>query len=165
MLETLKISETHTSDHITTNIKIVQEKWGIEHKTCAIVCQNAPNMVKAVKTLDKNLFVRCAAHSIQLSVNVSLQCYNIQELKSKLRKIVGHFHRSPISQTSLENEQIKYNLPKKKLIQDCITRWNSTCDMMNSILKNKNPINNSLSTNSKTEKWLISSSETTKMEL
>lgn len=71
-------------------------------------------MVKAVETLDKNVLVRCAVHSIQLSVNASSQCYSIQELISKLRKIVGHFHRSPVSKTSLENEQIKYNLPKKK---------------------------------------------------
>jgi hypothetical protein len=62
--------------------------------------------------------------------------------------VVRHFHRSAVSQSNLENEQVKYQLSKNNLIRNCITRWNSTLEMMSSVLKNLNPINNALILNS-----------------
>lgn len=88
----------------------------------------------------------------------------IKELILKLRKIFGHFHRSSVSQTTLEKEQMKYQLPKNKLIQDCITKWNLTHDMILSVLKNLNPINNTLIMNLKTDNWRITLQESKKME-
>lgn len=72
-----------------------------------------------------------------------------------LRKIAGHFRRSAVAQHSLEEEQDQLQIPKTKLVQDCITRWNSTHDMMMSIFKNRETVNNCLRTNRKTEDWYI----------
>lgn len=160
----MKVPESHTSENILNNIKLVQSRWGIENKTCDIVCDNAPNIVKAVQALGQDLLLRCAAHSIQLSVNIGLKNHDVKELIIKLRKIVGYFHRSAVAQTDLENEQERYNLLKNKLIQDCITSWNSMYDMLVSISNNKNPINNTLASNTKTENWLISSNDSSKID-
>lgn len=48
---------------------------------------------------------------------------------------------------------------KHKLVQDCVTRWNSTCDMIDSVLKHKISNNNIISKNQKIDKWLITSGE------
>lgn len=110
-METLEVKIAQTSE----NIKSVQLKWGLENKSCAIVCDNAPNMVKAVTSLKREYLVRCAAHSVQLSVNARLQYDSVEELMHNLRKIVGHFHRSSVLQTTLEKEQMKYQLPKQQI--------------------------------------------------
>lgn len=94
------IPEAHTYDSITENITLVLNKWGIEYKTCAFICHNAPNMIKAVVTMVDILLMRCVAHSVQLSVNAGLQNHIIKELISKIRTIFGHFHLNAVSQIS-----------------------------------------------------------------
>jgi hypothetical protein len=54
----------------------------------------------------------------------------------------------------------KKSLAKKnKLVQDCVTRWNSICDIIDNVLKCKNSINNIISKNKKIDKWFITSGE------
>lgn len=79
---------------------------------------------------------------------------SITELLTKLRKIVGHFHLSVVAQHSLQKEQKKLKIPKLKLVQDCITRWNATHDIIIiiiSVSKNRDAINNCLRASPKTE--------------
>lgn len=83
----------------------------------------------------------------------------VKEIINKLRKIVWHFNISASSQNELENEQEKCGEKKHKLVQDCVTHWNSTCDMIDSVLKCKNSINNIISKNKKIYKWFMSSVE------
>lgn len=152
VLETVNIEESHTSSNIVDNLNtIIKDNWEIDGKVCAIVCDNAPNMTKAVETLEEVNLVRCSAHSIQLAIIYGLKHQSITELLMMLRKIVGHFHRSAVAQHSLEEEQDQLKMPKTKLVQDCVTRWNSTHDVMVSISKNRNAINNCLRSNRKTE--------------
>ena len=159
------MTESHTSKNIMELISAVFNTWCIENKTCAIVCDNAPNMVKGVQNINQGLLVRCASHNIQLSINIGLNNDEIKDLINKLRSIVGHFHRSTVSQSNLESEQTKYQLPKNKLVQDFITRWNSTLEMMSNVLKNLNPINNALILNPKTDSWHITLNEVKKWKI
>ncbi|XP_022162406.1 zinc finger BED domain-containing protein 1-like [Myzus persicae] len=94
ILETVEVPESHTSDNITKNLQSVMQNWKIEHKVCAIVSDNASNMVKAIRDLDQDNLIRCTAHSIQLSVNTVLQNESVKLLTNKLRAIVAHFNRS-----------------------------------------------------------------------
>jgi len=159
ILETFEVPESHTSENITNNIKSVIKNWQIENKVCAIVSDNAANMVKAINDIGQNNLIRCTAHSIQLSVNAGLQNDLVKTLTSKLRAIVGYFNRSSSSQHELDKEQERCMEDKSKLIQDCITRWNSTCLMIKSILRHRVSINNVISKNRKTDKWFITSDE------
>ncbi|KAE9523138.1 hypothetical protein AGLY_016452 [Aphis glycines] len=159
ILETVEVPESHTSINIVNNLKSILKFWNIENKVSAVVCDNAANMVKAINSMDQTYLVRCTAHSIQLSINAGLQNDMVKEIINKLRKIVGHFNRSASAQNELENEQEKCGEKKHKIVQDCVTRWNSTCDMIDSVLKCKNSINNIISKNKKIDKWFISSVE------
>ncbi|XP_050066428.1 E3 SUMO-protein ligase ZBED1-like [Aphis gossypii] len=135
VLETVEVPESHTSINIVNNLKSILKFWNIENKVCAIVSDNAANMVKAINDIDQTYLVRCTAHSIQLSINAGIQNNVVKEIINKLRKIVGHFNRSATAQKELEIEQEKCGEKKHKLVQDCVTRWNSTCDMIDKPFK------------------------------
>ncbi|XP_050065221.1 E3 SUMO-protein ligase ZBED1-like [Aphis gossypii] len=150
-LEVTEVPESHTSINIVSNLKSVLKTWDIENKVVAFVCDNAANMVKAINDMDKFNLVRCTAHSIQLSVNAGLKNDVTKELINKIRKIVGYFNRSSSAQSELEKEQVKYRKPQNKLVQDCVTRWNSTCNMIESVIKHRYSINSVISKNKKTD--------------
>lgn len=98
VLETVEVPESHTSINIVNNLKYILKFWNIENKVCAIVSDNAANMVKAINDIDQTYLVRCTAHSIQLSINTGIQNNVVKEIINKLRKIVGHFNRSATAQ-------------------------------------------------------------------
>lgn len=92
-------------------------------------------------------------------MNAGLQNDLVKTLTNKLRAIVAHFNRSSSAQQEFDKEQDKCNENKSKLIQDCITRWNSTCLMIKSILRHRVSINNVISKNRKTDKWYITTNQ------
>jgi hypothetical protein len=155
ILETVEDPESHTSINIVNNLKSILKFWNIENKVSAVLCDHTANMVKAINSKDQTYLVRCTAHSIQLSINAGLHNDMVKELIDKLRKIVGYFNRSASAQNEVENEQEKCSEKKHKLVQDCVTRWNSICDMIDSVLVCKNSINNIISKNKKIHKWLL----------
>lgn len=116
----MEIPESYTSINIVNNLKSILKFWNIENKVCAIVSDNAANMVKAINDIDQTYLVRCTAHSIQLSINSGIQNNVVKETINKLRKIVGHFNRSETAQKELEIEHEKCSKKKHKLAQ-CLT--------------------------------------------
>ncbi|KAL4121224.1 hypothetical protein QTP88_013780 [Uroleucon formosanum] len=116
-------------------------------------------MVKEINGMDKFNLVRCPVHSIQISANAGLKNDITKELINKLRKIVGYITRISSAQSELEKEQVKYGEPQNKLVQDCVTRWNSTCNMIESVIKHRYSINSVISKNKKTDEWFITSAE------
>ncbi|CAG4997075.1 unnamed protein product [Parnassius apollo] len=71
-----------------------------------------------------------------------------------------HFHHSNVAQDELVNLQEKLNQPKLKIIQECVTRWNSTFYMLERILKNKDSLCLYASTSNKisqltSEEWIL----------
>ena len=53
------------------------------------------------------------------------------------RQIVGKFRHSILAQDRLKVLQERLKLPKTRLMQDVLTRWNSTYAMLDSLIKNK----------------------------
>ncbi|CAG5014291.1 unnamed protein product [Parnassius apollo] len=79
---------------------------------------------------------------------------------NKCKKIATHFHHSNVAQDELVNLQEKLNQPKLKIIQECVTRCNSTFYMLERILKNKDSLCLYASTSNKisqltSEEWIL----------
>ena len=71
--------------------------------------------------------VRCAAHTLQLAVDDALKNSSFKEIVSKARKICKIL-RNPSILVILKK------LKRKKPMLDCVTRWHSTCDMLERLL-------------------------------
>ncbi|CAI6371950.1 unnamed protein product [Macrosiphum euphorbiae] len=127
LLSCFMYSESHTSDNLKNELLRVIKEWGLEHRVSACTSDNAPNITKAID-LCKWRHVRCFAHSLNLAVQNAIK--EIQEVKEKVSGIVRHFKKSSTAAGKLKSiqEQLGYS-PPLVLIQDVVTRWNSTFEM------------------------------------
>lgn len=74
--------------------------------------------------------VRCAAHTVQLAVHDTIKAPEIRHQLNKIRSKVKILRKLPYKR--------KFEVSgKKKPKLDCVTRWNSTYTMVNSLLEVK----------------------------
>ena len=64
----------------------------------------------------------------------------IDRLLSAAKKIVTHFHHSTVASEALKQKQAQMGMSCEKLISSCATRWNSTYEMLDRLLKLRWPI-------------------------
>lgn len=83
----------------------------------------------AVRLLGWN-HLRCLAHSINLVVQEGISA--IDPIRKKVKAIVGYFHRSTKGADKFRETQVRDEPSKtpKKLINEVLTRWNSTFLML-----------------------------------
>ncbi|XDV25419.1 hypothetical protein PO909_029340 [Leuciscus waleckii] len=105
-------------------------EWKISDKNPAIVTDNGRNMIVAGAEAQFSPHITCFAHTLNLASQKGLGVDRASRLLGKVRKIVGYFHRSPIASHALQEKQTLMDLPKHKLIQDIMTRWNSSFEML-----------------------------------
>ncbi|KAL4091755.1 hypothetical protein QTP88_026397 [Uroleucon formosanum] len=114
----------------------------LENNIAACTTDNAYNIVNAVNVCGWR-HVGCFAHSLNLTVQTALK--SITEAREKVRGIVGHFKRSPQAAEKLKTMQEQLSLtPTLVLIQDVVTRWNSTYEMFERIYNLKVPLSSVL---------------------
>lgn len=94
---------------------------------CYIVTDNASNMTAAVRLCEWR-HVQCFAHSLNLVAQAGVA--QIQAIVNKIKAIVVYFKRSSQALNKLHIMQDQLGVPCRKLVQDVLTRWNSTYDMM-----------------------------------
>lgn len=134
-----KMDLNHTALNLSAQLKAVVQEWDLENKVILVVSDNASNITSAVKNKLGWKHFGCFAHTLNLIVQDSLKL--VDELKTKVKTIVGHFRRSPLANGKLENFQKQFGMePPKKLIQDVPTRWNSTFYMFQRFVELENPI-------------------------
>ncbi|XP_011407706.1 PREDICTED: zinc finger BED domain-containing protein 4-like [Amphimedon queenslandica] len=87
----------------------------------------------------------CFAYTLNLVVQDSLGAEpGLSVIKEKCKAIVAHFHRSTKSSEKLRSTQQQLNMPELKLIQDVVTRWNSTYLMFERILSQHEAVTTTL---------------------
>ena len=133
------IEDRHYASACAEHFSAVTTEWGIFDKVTTFSTDNARNVTNAVGLLPFH-HMPCMAHSLQLSVNKGIAESGLDNVLAKCRKIVGHFKHSPANQVELEVQQSQKNMPEKALIQDVVTRWNSTLQMVERLLRNKESV-------------------------
>uniref|UniRef100_A0A3B4B218 C2H2-type domain-containing protein n=1 Tax=Periophthalmus magnuspinnatus TaxID=409849 RepID=A0A3B4B218_9GOBI len=117
---------THTAAHITEAGSTMMAEWGIADKVCAMVTDGARNIVESVNCLSIQN-IHCFAHLLNHVVKKSIsQTSELDTMRSKARKIVGHFKSSCTAKKKLAITQSNMGMPQVKLVQEVETRWNST---------------------------------------
>lgn len=120
-------------------LKDIVRKWNLENLVTMVVSDNASNIIAAIKLCNWRS-LGCFAHSINLVVESGLKYEDVKSIIAKVKAIVQYFKQSSQALIRLNDNQVKGGHPILKLKQDCPTRWNSTYDMINRILKIKEPV-------------------------
>ncbi|KAL4008846.1 hypothetical protein ACER0C_002698 [Sarotherodon galilaeus] len=120
-LTVMKMEERHFADTCAEHFMQVARQWGIEHKVSTLTTDSARNMVAAARQLP--------------TFNSAL---------AKCRKVIGHFKHSLPNALELEQQQIAHFHKKESLTRDISTRWNSTLEMIEHVLRNQEPLTGAL---------------------
>ncbi len=137
VLLTQAMPEKHTGINIAERLRDSVKEWNIdENNISAVVRDNARNMDVAMVQLGWP-DVPCFAHTLQLAVNNGLDLAQVSRVTAVARKLVGHFKHSAVATTTLKDKQKQLNAPQHHLIQDVVTRWNSTFFMMERLLEQR----------------------------
>lgn len=85
--------------------------------------------------------VSCFIHTLQLVIHDAiLSQRTVSDIVAKCRKIVLHFNHSAIACTKLKTIQESLKLPVHKMIQDIVTRWNSTYYMLERLYEQRKAV-------------------------
>ena len=149
LLQTMNFPESHTAENIGDKLKDILSNFGIGfEKIVAVVHDQGSNMqacFRNMKTEHGWETVKCAAHCLQLCVEDGLKINSIARLLGACRKLVSHFRHSTTATAALMDRQKQMNMPTKKLMQDCSTRWNSSYYMLERLVDTRWPISAVLS--------------------
>lgn len=137
----MEILFLYSGENIASAMDEVLERWNISKDRVHLVLRdNAASMKKAMRIADLSS-LGCFAHSLQLCINDAVLISNsIKDLLSCCRRIVGHFKHSSQQIDKLALKQSEQGLPNHRLIQDVVTRWNSSYYMLQRLVEHKQAI-------------------------
>ncbi|MGH0150253.1 UNVERIFIED_CONTAM: hypothetical protein FKN15_017465 [Acipenser sinensis] len=121
---------SHTAENVAECISEILDDFNIRESVIAVTTDNALNYVNAVERYLNLINIPCVAHTINLAVRKGLNTGPIERTLTRLKCSAAHFNRSPTDKCLLEDKQKLLGLKNDNLINDCVTRWNSTYDMI-----------------------------------
>ncbi|XP_071147348.1 E3 SUMO-protein ligase ZBED1-like [Mytilus edulis] len=125
VLVTREMPERHTGENLAERLKSTISEFELDGKIVSSVHDNARNMNCASEKCDFD-DMRCFGHTIQLCIKPCLEIPAIAKLTSHAHKLVGHFKHSTTITAEMRKRQKLFGLRQNELIQDVVTRWNST---------------------------------------
>ena len=139
VLLTRHLPDSHTADNLADALQNAFHEWKLSDKNITGNSDNAKNIVNAWGLLNK-LTIGCIGHVLNLAVKKALDVNSVAPVLARARRLVTHFHHSSISSQKLAEKQKLLKVPVRKLPQDVDTRWNSTYDMIVTLLEQQLPI-------------------------
>ena len=119
--------ETLTTEVITKNRETILLKYSIPNEKIVLVTDGGRNFTASASSFNKQ--VRCFGHRLNNDV-VQQGVEHVDNIVNKVQNIVTHVRKSAKLTTILEKIQIDEGKEPLKLVQNVITRWNSTYLML-----------------------------------
>ena len=132
---------SYTSENLRIILTNMLHVWNIDLSCChAVVTNNGPNIIKAVRECQL-LHIVCVSHTLQLVIKDAIFAqWSMKDVISIAHHIVAHFKHCSLVYGHLKIFQNDLNLQEHHLVQDVVTRWNSTYLMLECLLEQKNAI-------------------------
>lgn len=130
VLMTRAMPERHTGENIAKKLKDCVEEFGLTGKIETCVHDNARNMECAGDKCEDWTDLGCFAHTLQLCIKPVLELPSVSKTVARCRKLVGHFKHSTTVTAEMRKRQKLLGEPEHELVQDVVTRWNSTQMML-----------------------------------
>lgn len=136
--------DRHTGEFICEISDAAWKGTGIEKPIEEIFVRVSDNGTNMLKGWEQGFQSPCCDHTLELSVKLYNEHYNISPTLEKGRGVVGYFNSSTVGVNEREKGLFKCQesagVPQCKLTQDVKTRWRSTHDMCNSLRINQEPL-------------------------
>ena len=130
-----EFSDSHTAENIVGELNDVLAEWNLPaHGIVAATTDNGANITAAIKMLEVP-HLPCFSHTLQLAVEQALKLPEVSKITGRCKRLVAHFNRSPKSYYLLHQKQIALGHKQHSLINDVVTRWNSSYYMIERILE------------------------------
>ena len=141
-----KFTQSHTAAHLAEVKHTLMVEWGIRGKVRSLVTDCAANMIASANLLSVR-HVTCFPHVLNLVVKRSLsQTPELEEIRTRARRIVGHFKSSTKAKEKLSEMQVNMGRKELKMIQEVDTRWNSVFAMLDRLYNVREPLGAALTT-------------------
>jgi len=135
---------SHTGVKIGKFLTESLNKWNIEKKRIQmIVTDNAANMKLAIRESGlEDSSLGCVLHTLQLCIQDKIlnEQRSVKDMLSVIRNLATHLNHSSSSRDALKNIQKELNIPQHALIQDVVTRWNSSYYKLKRIIEQKKAV-------------------------
>ncbi|XP_030747935.1 zinc finger BED domain-containing protein DAYSLEEPER-like [Sitophilus oryzae] len=143
LLDCSVFKDSHTAENLAEYITKMVSEWNLKDKITIVISDNASNITSTVTNILKWKHYGCYAHKLNLVVQDALR--HVKDVLMKVKAIVTYFKRSNAATRKLVTyqEQIGIKQPKK-LLQDVVTRWNSTYFMLQRITLLEEAVKHSL---------------------
>ena len=142
------VDTPHTGKVICNCILDRLYSWNIDKKLCAIVLDNCSTNDVVVQELKSKLMakglllsngdmfhVRCSTHILNLIVQDGMD--SIREVIFKVRESVKYIRASHLREQRFNEIPMQVRAPRKKIQPDSLNRWNSTFEMLETVIQLK----------------------------
>ena len=135
-----EFSDSHTAENIVGELNDTLAECNLASQgIIAAITDNAANVTAAIEKLEV-LHLPCFSHTLQLAVEQALKLPEISKITGRCKRLVAHFNRSPKSYYLLHQKQAALGYKQHSLINDVVTRWNSSYYMIQRVLEQQQPL-------------------------
>ena len=131
-----KLNESHTGENMWNHLAETLQDWKVLDKTKVLISDSASNMLKMLEFAPPDVdLIRCLNHILNTIVRDELlKGPQVKGLISNVRDVTNYSHRSTLFAEDLRKRMESLGWEDKALIQDVVTRWNSSYDMLDRFL-------------------------------